>query len=161
LRRWVSYRYPKLFGSRSVSDSPPGPRVFGDCVRGLRLPIHLTVCFEAGRFTLTQSSWTASARHCSRKWMSGYAAKALVLPRDRGQFGTLTICSLGEPILPSQGNLRFPLTFTYRGCPRNLPSQKPWATTRIGVFSVRPRKGPETPPQPFFGPLSPRTVLDE
>ena len=34
---------------------------FVDCARGLRLPIHPTVCFEVGRFTLTQSSWTASA----------------------------------------------------------------------------------------------------
>jgi hypothetical protein len=31
-----------------------------------------TVCFEAGRFTQTQSSWTAL--RCSRKWMSGPAA---------------------------------------------------------------------------------------
>ena len=30
-----------------------------------------TVCFEAGRFTQIQSSWTASS--CSRKWMSGPA----------------------------------------------------------------------------------------
>jgi hypothetical protein len=30
-----------------------------------------TVCFEAGRFTQTQSSWTALCR--SRKWMSGHA----------------------------------------------------------------------------------------
>ena len=29
------------------------------------------VCFEAGRFTQTQSSWTALCR--SRKWMSGHA----------------------------------------------------------------------------------------
>jgi len=31
----------------------------------------LLVCFEAGRFTQTQSSWTAPCR--SRKWMSGHA----------------------------------------------------------------------------------------
>jgi hypothetical protein len=30
-----------------------------------------TICFEAGRFTSIQSSWTAS--RCSRKWMSGPA----------------------------------------------------------------------------------------
>jgi hypothetical protein len=36
-------------------------------------------CFEAARFTLTQSSWTA-ARRCSRKWMSGQA-EALVARR--------------------------------------------------------------------------------
>ena len=28
-------------------------------------------CFEAGRFTQIQSSWTALC--CSRKWMSGHA----------------------------------------------------------------------------------------
>ena len=47
-----------------------------------------TVCFEAGRFARTQSSWTVLA-HCSRKWMSGHAA-ALALPRDRGPFETTT-----------------------------------------------------------------------
>ena len=61
---------------------------FGDCVREFRLPIHPIVCFKVGRFTLTQSSWTASNRRCSRKWMSGHAAIALVLLRDRGQFET-------------------------------------------------------------------------
>ena len=49
-----------------------------------------TVCFGAGRFTLTQSSRTVTV-DCSRKWMSGRAA-ALAVPRDRGQFGKL-ICS--------------------------------------------------------------------
>ena len=94
---------------RSVSDPPAGPRVFCGCARGLRLPIHLTVCFEAGRFTLTQSSWTASARRCSRKWMSGHAGKALVLISDRGQSKTRSLCSLGEPASPGQGESPFPL----------------------------------------------------
>jgi hypothetical protein len=40
-----------------------------------RVPIHPIVCFEAGWFTLTQSSWTGLPR--SRKWMSGHAATAL------------------------------------------------------------------------------------
>src|SRR3984885_14104445 len=94
---------------QSVSDPPAGPRVFRGCARGLRLPIHLTVCFEAGRFTLTQSSWTASARRCSRKWMSGHAAKALVLISDRGQPKAKTLCSLGEPTPPGQRESPFPL----------------------------------------------------
>ena len=94
---------------QSVSDPPAGPRVFCGCARGLRLPIHLTVCFEAGRFTLTQSSWTASARRCSRKWMSGHAAKALVLISDRGQPKTKNLCSLGEPTPPGQRESPFPL----------------------------------------------------
>jgi hypothetical protein len=45
-----------------------------------------SVCFEAGWFTLTQSSWTAPPR-CSRKWMSGPAA-ALAEPNDRQHFVT-------------------------------------------------------------------------
>jgi hypothetical protein len=92
-----------------VSDPPAGPRVFCGCARGLRLPIHLTVCFEAGRFTLTQSSWTVPTRRCSRKWMSGHAAKALVLISDRGQLKAKTICSLGETTPPGQGEPPFPL----------------------------------------------------
>ena len=71
--------------------------------------IHLTVCFEAGRFTLTQSSWTTSARRCSRKWMSGHAGKALVLISGRGQSKTRTLCSLGEPASRGQGESPFPL----------------------------------------------------
>jgi hypothetical protein len=40
-----------------------------------------------------------------------------VLLMDPGQFATLTICPLGEPTSPSQGESPFPLTFTYHGCP--------------------------------------------
>jgi hypothetical protein len=43
--------------------------------------------------------------------MSGHAATALVLPSDRGQFRTLTICSPGEPIPTGQGESPFPLDF--------------------------------------------------
>ena len=39
------------------------------------------VCFEAGRFTQIQSSWTA--RCCSRKWMSGPADALTQFQRDR------------------------------------------------------------------------------
>jgi hypothetical protein len=96
---------------QSVSDPPAGPCVCVDCARELRLPIHPPVCFEAGRLTLTQSSWTTPTRRCARKWMSGHAATALVLPSDRGQFRTLTICSPGEPIPTGQGESPFPLDF--------------------------------------------------
>ncbi len=99
------------FYVRSVSDPPAGPHVVGDCARELRLLIHPTVCFEAGRFTLTQSSWTTPVRSCSRKWMSGHAAMALVLLRDRGQFATLVHHPLGEPVPPSQGKSPFPVDF--------------------------------------------------
>ena len=98
---------------QSVSDPPAGPRVFCGCARGLRLPIHLTVCFEAGRFTLTQSSWTASARRCSRKWMSGHAGKAVVLISGRGQSKTRNLCSRGEPVSPGQRESPFPLDHYY------------------------------------------------
>jgi hypothetical protein len=66
---------------RSVSDPPAGPRVCGDCARELPLPIHPTVCFEVGRFALTQSSRPTLTQRCSRKWMSGHAAYALGLVR--------------------------------------------------------------------------------
>ena len=88
---------------RSVSDPPAGPRLIRDCAREFRLPIHTIVCFEAGRFALTQSSWTTLTQRCSRKWMSGHAAYALVLTADRGQFTTRKLYTSGEPILPSRG----------------------------------------------------------
>jgi hypothetical protein len=88
---------------RSVSDPPAGPRFIRDCAREFRLPIHTIVSFEAGRFALTQSSWTTLTRRCSRKWMSGLAAYALVLTADRGQFTTRKLYTSGEPILPSRG----------------------------------------------------------
>jgi hypothetical protein len=74
---------------RTVNNPLAGPCVFRDCARELALSIHPLCCFKVGRSTLTQSSWTASARRCSRKWMSGHAAHALVSPSDRGQFRTL------------------------------------------------------------------------
>ena len=42
-----------------------------DCHREELLLMGHNDCFEAGRFTSLQSSWTAS--RCSRKWMSGPA----------------------------------------------------------------------------------------
>jgi hypothetical protein len=47
----------------------------------------LTVCIEAGRSTLTHTSWTGRAP-VSRKWMSGQAA-ALVTAQDRTPFVNL------------------------------------------------------------------------
>jgi hypothetical protein len=92
-----------------VSDPPAGPRVMRDCARELNLPIHPIVCFEVGRFTLTQSSWPALTVRCSRKWMSGHAAYALVLLEDRGQFVTQKLYPSGERLPPSQGESPFPL----------------------------------------------------
>ena len=42
-----------------------------DCTTELLFPMCHYLCFEAGRFTQIQSSWTALC--CSRKWMSGHA----------------------------------------------------------------------------------------
>src|SRR6516165_6405283 len=39
-----------------------------DCPKKTRFRMGHTICFEAGRFTQIQSSWTALC--CSRKWMS-------------------------------------------------------------------------------------------
>ena len=58
---------------RSVSGLPAGPHFFGDCARELTLPIHPIVCFEAGWFALTQSSWP--------KWREWFLKK--VRPRRR------------------------------------------------------------------------------
>jgi hypothetical protein len=96
---------------RSVSDPPAGPRVRGDCARELPLPIHPTVCFEVGRFALTQSSRPTLTQRCSRKWMSGHAAYALVLSEDRGQFATLKLYPSGEHLPPSRGESPFPVDF--------------------------------------------------
>ena len=107
-----------LLSLRSVSDPPAGPRVIRDCARELPLPIHPIVCFEVGRFALTQSSWPTLTQRCSRKWMSGHAAYALVLLEDRGQLGTQTCFTRRENTFRQVvGNLRFPLTVTYHGCP--------------------------------------------
>jgi len=48
----------------------------------------LTVCIEAGRKTLTHTSWTGLAP-VSRKWMPGQAATLAAL-NDRWPFGNLT-----------------------------------------------------------------------
>lgn len=42
-----------------------------DCPKKTRFRMGHSICFEAGRFTQIQSSWTALC--CSRKWMSGHA----------------------------------------------------------------------------------------
>jgi hypothetical protein len=106
------------FNVRSVSDPPAGPCVVRDCARESRFPIHPTVCFKVGRL----------------KWMSGHAAIALVLPRDRGQFATLTICRLGEPLPPSQRESPFPVDFTYHGWPCQSQSSLFWVrSSRLGT----------------------------
>ena len=41
------------------------------------------------------------------------AAYALALSEDRGQLATSKLYPSGEHLLPSRGNLRFPMTVTY------------------------------------------------
>ncbi len=69
-------------------DRPAVPRQLGDWAEEFRLPMLLTVCIEAGRSTLTHTSWTGLAP-VSRKWMSGQAA-ALAATRDRTPFANLS-----------------------------------------------------------------------
>ena len=70
----------------------------------------LSVCIEAGRRTLTHTSWTGLA-HGSRKWMSGQAA-ALAARNDPWPFANLTLAyPLREPTLPSARRLPSPLDF--------------------------------------------------
>jgi hypothetical protein len=57
-----------------AGDPPAGSRFFGDCAKEFRLPMLPSVCFETGRFTQTQSSWTVLDDR-SRKWMSGPVGK--------------------------------------------------------------------------------------
>jgi hypothetical protein len=70
----------------------------------------LFVCFEAGRFTQTQSSWTDSRR--SRKWMSGHADALTQSVTDRKQqivqqlVGPTTAL---QETLPSAGEVLFSL----------------------------------------------------
>jgi hypothetical protein len=70
----------------------------------------LTVCIEAGRKTLTHTSWTALTLG-SRKWMSGQAA-ALVALNDRWPFANLTASSsLRDPTPLSAWRPPSPLDF--------------------------------------------------
>jgi Subtilase family len=70
----------------------------------------LTVCIEAGRSTLTHTSWTGLAP-VSRKWMSGQAA-ALAATKDRTTFVNLIVPhSLRGLTLPSARRPPSPLDF--------------------------------------------------
>ena len=70
----------------------------------------LTVCIEAGRSTLTHTSWTGPAP-VSRKWMSGQAA-ALAAQKDRTPFANSIVpLPLRESSLPSTRRPPSPLDF--------------------------------------------------
>jgi hypothetical protein len=114
------------------------PRFTRDCAGELRLPIHTIVCFEAGRFAFTQSSWAKLTQRCSRKWMSGHAAYALALTADRGQFTTRKLYTSGEPILPGRGK-----------SPLSLDSYLLWMSRKgrpVGVWLRHQFPGPPASP---------------
>ena len=92
-----------------------GPETGGsgrDCTREVSLLLCHPGCFEAGRFTQTQSSWTASCR--SRKWMSGHA-EADALTQFATDLKKQVVQQLVEPTtalqetLPSAGEVLFSL----------------------------------------------------
>jgi hypothetical protein len=70
----------------------------------------LTVCIEAGRTTLTYTSWTEPP-FGSRKWMSGQAA-ALAALNDRWPLANLSVSSsLRDSTPPSARRPPSPLDF--------------------------------------------------
>ncbi len=91
-------------------DPPAVPRHLGDWAEESPLPMLLTVCIEAGRSTLTHTSWTGLTP-VSRKWMSGQAA-ALATLQDRRPFANLTASHpLREPNPLSDRRPPSPLDF--------------------------------------------------
>jgi hypothetical protein len=98
--------------------------------------MHLTVCFEASRLTLTQSSWTTPQPGCSRQWMSGYAAVALAAPSDRGPRANFNLTALGELVPLSEGESPFPLDF-YLSWMSPVPPVPPGAGRDISRLSSK------------------------
>src|SRR5208283_2948486 len=95
---------------RFVSDPPAVPRVSGTVPRRVSLPMCRLVCFEAGRFTQTQSSWTAPC--CSRKWMSGHTnALAQSVTDRKNQIGAQLVetATAIQDALLSAGEVLFSL----------------------------------------------------
>src|SRR6267142_5785515 len=148
LRRLTRAEGQHIF--RMVSDLPAGPCVFGHCAKELEIRgwiirgtndfksrMHLTVCFKAGRFTLTQTSWTSPELR-SRKWMSGYAA-ALAAKSDRRPFENriCAILALRESFRLSAGEPPFPLD-NYLLSIMDVPSFLP----AFSAFSAFCGKGP-------------------
>ena len=91
-------------------DRPAVPRQPRDWAEELRLPMLLTVCIEAGRTTLTHTSWTGLALG-SRKWMSGQAAALAALNDRRPLANPTPSSSLRGPAPPSARRPPSPLDF--------------------------------------------------
>src|ERR1019366_8852168 len=95
---------------RFVSDPPAVPRVSGTVPRRVSLPMCPKACFWAGRFTQTQSSWTAPC--CSRKWMSGHAnvlAQSLTDRKKQIVVQLVGSTTALQDTLPSAGKVLFSL----------------------------------------------------
>src|SRR5450755_658169 len=95
---------------RTNGDRPAVPRQHGTGQRSFGSRCLLTGCIEAGRQTLTHTSWTG-LRFGSRKWMSGQAA-ALAACNDRRLLAKLIVVStLREMTLASEWRPPSPLDF--------------------------------------------------
>ena len=104
---------------KSHGDPPAVPRQLGDWAEESPLPMLLTVCIEAGRRTLTHTSWTGLTPG-SRKWMSGQAA-ALAATQDRTPFANLSAPRpLRDHTLPSVRRPPSPLDFDLSWMSPNL-----------------------------------------
>ena len=73
------------------------------CTTEVFLPMYLSTCFEAGRFTQIQTSRTALC--CSRKWMSGPAdALTPTLTNRIRSIVALTVVFIIQPIQIPRGS---------------------------------------------------------
>jgi len=100
----------------------------------------LTVCIEAGRETLTHTSWIGLTP-ASRKWMSGQAA-ALAATQDRTQFANFSASHpLRDPALPSVRIPPSPLDFYLSWMSPNFLPSEPipavWNFIRSSLLSIR------------------------
>ena len=101
----------------------------------------LTVCIEAGRSTLTHTSWTGLTLG-SRKWMSGQAA-ALAARDDRWMLANLIASSpLREPSLLSVRRPPSPLDFYLSWMSPVSPPGFPWSKKASVSLTVGAASGP-------------------
>src|ERR1035437_6950448 len=123
---------------RFASDPPAVSRLVRDCHREACLLMGHTVCFEAGRFTQTQSSATAPS--CSRKWMSGPADAWTEFATDRRRQTAAQvfepIAALQEPLPKSAGEVLFSLDK-----PLSWMSHKADSPGNVSSVPVRPPPG--------------------
>jgi hypothetical protein len=105
----------------SVSDPPAGPHVCRDCARELRLPIHPIVCLRsAGLLSLNlrrRSSDFVPANGCLVTLLLHWQYVRSTTVQNQSQL--IVAATLSRQVW---GNLRFPLTVTYHGCPESSPS---------------------------------------